>query len=103
MKKIAFIAIACLIFGIKITAQENQSAKSPQGNNDIYTGIKPPDGRAYVYGSKEEKEKSIAGKKSNVIEQIKKNQSDPEKVNLLRMELWRIENGTVAERKTENK
>jgi len=103
MKKIALIAIACFMLAVKMTAQEKQVLNARQANENIYTGIKPPDGRAYIYGSKEEMEKSISGKKSNVLEQIKKNQSDPERVKLLRMELWRIENGTVAERKTESK
>jgi hypothetical protein len=103
MKKNALIAVACFALCMKVAAQENSAAVKSSKEASIFTGLRPPDGQAYVFSSIQEKEMSVPGKRSNVIEQIKKNQSDPEKVKLLRMELWRIDNAVVAEPKTKNK
>jgi hypothetical protein len=105
MKKNVLIAIACFALCMKVAAQENSAAaKTLQETEDsMFTGIRPPGGRAYVFSSVQEKEMSVSGKRNNVIEQIKKNQSDPERIKLLRMELWRIDNAIVVEPKTKNK
>ncbi|MGZ3919675.1 MAG: hypothetical protein ACXVNO_09365 [Bacteroidia bacterium] len=99
MNKNILMITLCLLFSITVSAQSKISSNKKTIKPNIFTGIKPPDGYTYTFGSKEEKDASVPSKRNNVIAQIKANQSDSEKVKLLRMELWRLDNATIIEPK----
>ena len=62
---------------------------------NIYTSLKPADGKPVVFNSQEELNAKIESKKNNVITLIKDNASDTGQVRLLREQLWRFENAVV--------
>ncbi len=94
MKKIILLFVFAA-FSYTITAQVKPTEKKRTSADVSYTSLKPADGQGAVFNSQEELDAKIESKKSNMVELIKANESDPIKVKMYREELWRFENAVV--------
>ena len=106
-KKLALIGLL-IVGGNFAFSQENQTSlstakasrtetvkSSVEERNDVFSPLKPADGTPYVFSSQAELNGAVLKKREVLIEEIKKVQLEPEKANILRQELWRLENAIV--------
>lgn len=96
MKKIFLLMIA-FFFVCSLDAQNVNSKSKKAETENIYTALMPKDGQPAVFNSKAELDAKIADKKNGIINLIKANEKDTEKVKYYREELWRFENAIVKE------
>lgn len=85
---------------IWISVAHAQAPQQEKAKTDIYTPLKPKDASPYVFSSEQELRDKKQQKKNAVLDQIKQNENDREKVLRLREQLWRIENAVVKNSST---
>lgn len=97
MKKQLLIATCVFMLGAynQVNAQSSSQELTPAQKREMTTPLKPADGQAYVFSSKEDLEAGKAKKADALREEILRNLENPEKVKALRENLWRIENAVV--------
>jgi len=96
MKKIFLVMMAFFLVNTISVQTGNSKSKKTAGEN-IYTALMPKDAQPAVFNSKVELDAKIADKKNGIINLIKANENDAEKVKYYREELWRFENAIVKE------
>jgi len=97
MNKRKTFAILFVMFAL-LTFAQTSSDGIIRGNanpNEIYTPLKPADGKGAVFNTQAELNSKIQSKKDNMIAMINANINDPVKVKYYREELWRFENAIV--------
>ena len=97
MKKI-ILCLGLICGGAVVNSSYAQQTTETQ-QEVILTSIKPADGQPAVFANQLELEQKQSFKIQNIKDQILENRDNPEKVQYLREELWRMENAIVHQEK----
>jgi hypothetical protein len=95
MKKTVTIVFALFCITSTSKAQNNPNEKPNIVSENVYTPLKPANASAYIFATQEQYNQKTDSKKNAILSQIKSNIDNPEKVKVLRENLWRLENATI--------
>ena len=80
----------------QMTTAPASQINSNQNHTETLSGIKPADGKPYVFSSKEELDRSVVEKVKGLRDQILSGKLTEAQITELREQIWRFENATVA-------
>jgi hypothetical protein len=72
-----------------------RATQEPKNIQEMMTPLKPADGRPYVFYSQADYEAAKISKAEAIKLEIRKHHDNPQRVKVLRENLWRIENAIV--------